>query len=250
MNIVDVTIDNLKEETLFCVKDMATPGAVCKTNWFNERYDEGLRLKIMKDEAEKPMAFIEYIPADLAWRPVNAPNFMFIHCIYTYSNKTKGQGLGSALVKACEDDARARGMAGVCNMTSNGAWVTTKELFAKNGFEQVDARGRFELMAKQWDDSADNPSLYNWQAQQQNYQGWHLVYADQCPWHEKAVRVLEATSQEFGIELNVHKLASAAEAKSAPSGFGVFSLLKDGRLIEDHYISETRFRNILNKELS
>ena len=57
------------------------------------------------------------------------------------------------------------------------------------------------------------------------------------------------TALDFGIDLNITKLSNATEAKKAPSGYGVFSLLHNGKLIEDHYLSATRFRNILKKEL-
>ena len=79
--------------------------------------------------------------------------------------------------------------------------------------------------------------------------GWHLLYADQCPWYEKSVFALLNTAHEHGIHLKVHKISTAQEAKNAPSGYGVFNLLKNGKLLEDHYISATRFRNILKKEL-
>lgn len=48
----------------------------------------------------------------------------------------------------------------------------------------------------------------------------------------------------------IRELKSAEEAKSAPSGFGVFSLVHNGELLEDHYISKTRFENIIRKELA
>ncbi len=51
--------------------------------------------------------------------------------------------------------------------------------------------------------------------------------------------------QEYGSELKISKITTAQEARQAPSGFGVLSLLHDGKLLEDHYISETRFRKIL-----
>jgi hypothetical protein len=51
---------------------------------------------------------------------------------------------------------------------------------------------------------------------------------------------------DWGIVLNVLKFSNHIDAQNAPSGFGGFSLIKDGILIEDHYISGTRFRNILN----
>ena len=55
---------------------------------------------------------------------------------------------------------------------------------------------------------------------------------------------------EYGIRLKVKKINSSTEAKQGPSGFGVFALLHEGKLLEDHYISSTRFKNILKKEMN
>ncbi|HTY63842.1 MAG TPA: hypothetical protein VMG30_16460, partial [Acidobacteriota bacterium] len=54
---------------------------------------------------------------------------------------------------------------------------------------------------------------------------------------------------KYGVDLNVWVLAIPEEAQKAPSGFGVYSLIRDGRLLEDHYLSATRFESILKKEL-
>lgn len=247
--IVDVTPQNVLEHTLFCVKDLKNPGFENKRKWFDDRYAEGLRLKILKDSAGKLIAFIEYLPAEAAWRPVNAPNYMFIHCMYVYSNKDKGKGLGSLLLKECEKDARQQGMVGITAMTSKGSWITDKRLFEKNGFVMSDKLGRFELMTKKMDDKATEPSLIDWTTAQKKYTGWHLLYADQCPWHEKSVNAITEIADEFQLNLQVHKISAAEEAKKGPSGFGVFALMHDGKLLSDHYISATRFRNIIKSEM-
>lgn len=134
-------------------------------------------------------------------------------------------------------------------MTSKGSWLAEKSIFEKNGFGQVDQKGRFELLSKKWKAMAPDPKLLDWTVQQEKYQGWHLLYADQCPWHEKSVEALLYMAMDFDIHLKVTKIRTAKEAKNAPSGYGVFNLLHDGKLLEDHYISATRFRNILKKEL-
>ena len=76
-----------------------------------------------------------------------------------------------------------------------------------------------------------------------------MVYADQCPWHEKSVAAILEVAMDYEIEIKITKIKTGKEAKKAPSGFGVFNLLYDGILVEDHYISATRFKNILKKEL-
>lgn len=246
--IKDVTPQNVKEETLFCVKDITKPGFESKRKWFVKRYEEGLRMKILKDDLDKMMGFIEYLPANNAWRPIHADSFMFIHCIAVYSKKDRNQGYGSILLNEVEKDAKSSGLAGVCVMTSKGSWLADKGIFENNGFEVLDKKDRFELLSKKWDTAAADPKFMNWTAQQSQYKGWHLLYANQCPWHKKSVEALMHVAMDFDIELQVKELTTVQEAKTAPSGFGVFNLLHDGKLLEDHYLSATRFRNILKKE--
>lgn len=248
-SVIDVNPGNVTVQTLFCIKDTKSPGFQKKKNWFTERHKEGLKLKILYNESGKPAAFIEYIPAEYAWRPVKAPGYMFIHCMFTYSNKDKQKGYGALLVSACEEDAKKAEMAGVCVMTSKGSWMTDKRLFLKNGYRVTETKGRFELMTKKFMEKAADPSLIDWTKEQKQYKGWHLLYADQCPWHEKSAEALKKTAEEAGIDMKIHRIATAAEAQQSPSGTGVFSLMHDGRLLEDHYISRTRFLNILKKEL-
>ena len=249
MKIVAVTPDNVDQETLFCIKDMKKPEAKSKQKWFEKRHKEGLKLKILKDEADKMIGFIEYIPAVNAWRPVDANNFMFIHCMAVYSKKDRNKGFGALLIKEAEKDAKAKKMSGICVMTSHGAWIADKRIFEKHGFIEVDKRGRFELLSKQWNATSPEPKLFDWTAQQNKYKGWNLVYTDQCPWHEKSVEAMLHVAMDAGIDLKITKMETAQEAKKAPSGFGVFNVLHDGKLLEDHYLSATRFKNILKKEL-
>jgi hypothetical protein len=249
MHIIDVTAENLSKETLFCSKDIKSPGFQAKSVWFEQRIKEGLRLKILKNNLDKPIAFIEYIPAEFAWRPVKANNFFFIHCMFVYSNKDKQSGNGTLMLNLCKEDALQQSIDGICTMTSNGPWIPNNSLFKRNGFSKVDERGRFELMSLKLTPEAGDPLLIDWTKQQSKYQGWNLIYSDQCPWNEKSAHALKVTASSYGVELKITKLNNAKEAQQAPSGFAVFSLLKDGKLLEDHYLSETRFKSILEKEL-
>lgn len=250
MRTIAVTPENVIEETLFCVKNLKNPGFKCKQDWFEKRYKEGLRMKILKADSDKMVGFIEYVPAEYAWRPINADRFMFIHCMYVYSKKDRNQGHGSLLIKEAENNAKANGMAGICVMASKGPWIADKSIFEKNGLKEVDSLGRFELLSKKWDASMPDPKLIDWTSKQKRYKGWHLLYADQCPWHEKSVEALMTIAMDHDVDLKVTKLKTAQEAKNAPSGYGVFSLLHDGRLLEDHYLSATRFSKIIKKELN
>ena len=247
--IKEVHPQNVETETLFCIKDKLNPGFACKQDWYKKRYAEGLRLCILEVEGGEKIGFIEYVPVASAWRPVIGDDYMFIHCMYVYPNRNKNKGYGSKLINWVEQEARGLGLSGVCVMTSKGTWMADKRIFEKNGYSQVDKRGRFELLSKKWNDFGETPQLIDWTVNQSQYQGWHLLYADQCPWHEKSVNAILETAKTYDLDLKVTRINTANKAKSAPSGYGVFSLLHNGKLLEDHYISATRFKNILKKEL-
>lgn len=249
MYLVEVTPENALKESFFCIKDRKREGFKDKLSWFDQRHKEGMRIKILKSEEDKMIGFIEYVPAEYAWRPIDADKFMFIHCIYIYAKKDREKGHGALLLEDAEKEAKARGLAGLCVMSSEGGWLANKRLFAKYGFEEIEQKDRFELMVKQWDKNATPPRFHDWQSQQKNYTGWHLSYSDQCPWNEKSAEAILNVAMDYGIDLKVSKIETVEAAKNAPSGFGVFNLLRDGRLLEDHYISHTRFKNIVKKEL-
>jgi hypothetical protein len=166
-----------------------------------------------------------------------------------YSKKDKNIGNESLLIKACEEEAKKLKMKGICTMTSKGTFIADKRLFEKNGFTQTDKLERFELMVKKFNLTVEDPKLIDWTKNREKYQGWHLLYADQCPWHHKSVEALQEVATENNVTLTITKLNSSKDAKNSPSGFGTFSLLHNGKLLEDHYLSATRFKNILKKEL-
>lgn len=244
-----VTADNVAEAGICCVKDKDSPAFRAKVDWFIDKQNKGLQIIMALDHFGKQIGFIEFIPSELAWRPVQANNYFFIHCIAVYKKEAREKGLGSALIQECEEVAREKGKSGLCTMSSDGPWMANRSLFENYGFEAVEKLGRYELLVKSFETSSETPKFINWNKEQAKYDGWNLVYADQCPWHENAVTALKNAAEENNIEMKINKLLTADEAQHAPSGFGTFSLIHNGKLLADHYISKTRFSNILKKEL-
>jgi GNAT superfamily N-acetyltransferase len=248
INIIDVTTDNVDEVGIYCIKNKKSPGYNKKVEWFKNKINNGLRIKIATDKQGKQLGFIEFIPSEIAWRPINAQNYYFIQCIGLFVKKAKNKKIGSTLVLQCEQEARQNKKSGICTMTSDGPWIANKTLFEKNGFVIADRLGRFELMHKRLNDRGSSPRLNDWTKEQEKYKGWNLIYADQCPWHQKSITDIKRSAAEHAIKLKVFKLTTPEDAQNAPSGFGTYALIKDGRLLEDHVISRTRFENILRQE--
>lgn len=249
VQIIDVTSDNVADAGFYCIKDKKAAGYHAKLEWFQSQINAGLEIKIALNSDGKQVGFIEYVPSELVWRPIRATNFLIIQCIAVIAKDSRDKGIGTSLIKQCEIDARAEGKSGICAFSSNGPWIANKSLFEKNNFVIEDRLDRFELMVKYFNNNCDKPKIIDWTAEQKNYTGWHLIYSNQCPWHTKSVTDLTHSAINNNIVLNITKLISPEEAQNAPTGFGTFALIKDGKLLADHYISKTRFENILRNEI-
>jgi hypothetical protein len=123
-----------------------------------------------------------------------------------------------------------------------------KGVFLRDGFEVVATEDRFELVVHRLREGP-TPSFRDISGVLSDYQGLHVVYAPQCPMLPKSVNDLREMAAEHGLELKVTVLQSAAEAQGAPSYYGVFNLIWNGRLLSDHYVSKGRFKNLLKKEI-
>lgn len=246
-NFIEVSEKNAASESLFCIKNPKYPGFQIKLDWLSKRRKEGLKLILLKVDNELA-GFIEYVPGQYAWRPVDAIDYMFIHCMWVYPKKNYNKGYGSLLINHCIEDAKGQGLKGVAVQVSSGSWMTGANVFSKNGFLSIEKKGRFELMVYKFADCPD-PKFIDWEQYAASYKGLHLVYANQCPFFIKSVEEMRQTAKEQGYKLNVSILKTSEQARNAPSGYGVYGLVYNGKLLADHYISNTRFKNILNKEL-
>jgi ribosomal protein S18 acetylase RimI-like enzyme len=248
-SIVTLTPENYAEYGCRCFLNPKHEGHLKKLEWLKERFAEGLTIKHLFLQGEKNAAgFIEYVPGEYAWRAVNAKGYLFIHCIWVSPNKNKNKGYGSQLVKECIEDAKKTGAYGVTVITSEGPFIASQELFLKNGFEITAQSGNYELLVFKLKEGP-LPSFNDWAGQLKNYQGLNIVYSNQCPWVARSIPELTEFAQENGLELKITKLETPNQAQNAPSIYSVFNLLYDGKLIIDHYVSTTRFRNIVKKEL-
>jgi N-acetylglutamate synthase-like GNAT family acetyltransferase len=247
--IIDVNKENISQYSPTCFLNPKNVGYQIKAEWLKERFSEGLKIKALYLENDKKChGFIEYVPGEHAWRAVEAKDYLFIHCIWVSPNQFKNKGYGSLLVEECIKDAEKQGKAGVAVIASEGPFMANKDLFLKNGFKEVQKSGVFTLLVKQLRNAAD-PKFKDCETQLSNYGGLKIVYSNQCPWVARFMSELPETIAGKGLKIDVVELKTAEQAQSAPSIYAVFNLVNDGKLLADHYISNTRFLNILNNEL-
>lgn len=236
--LIDVSAENVAEKGFFCYMSKAeSEGYKKKLRWLKARFREGLRIKMY----ELPQrGFIEYIPGEYAWRTVDAEGYMFIHCLWVVG-KSKGQGLGSRLLKSCIKEAREAGMHGVAMLTSEGNWLASGKLLLQHGFKSVaQAPPSFNLMAIKFDDAPLPRILNDWEEKAKRCaSGFTVFRSDQCPYLEDAVATVLKITERLGSACRVVELKTAEEVRNfSPSPYGVYSLVYDGKILSHHYLLE------------
>lgn len=249
--IIQIHSENAQWRGLYCITNNKHQGFRKKEAWMKKRMKEGLRLKILQSGKE-PLAFIEYIPGSNAWRAVHAKEYMFIHCIWAKEKKNRNRGFMSQLILDCIEDAQKSNLAGVAVITGDGPWIADAGIFFKNGFRLVDtAPNGFQLLAYSFDNFPTPYFPQNWNVRKVQHPGLHLYYADQCPYVSKSINELKKTASEKGFNLGITKFTTPEEVQEfAPSPYGIFGLVYEGKLLADHFISKSHFINILTKEVT
>ena len=121
----------------------------------------------------------------------------------------------------------------------------------KHGFHVVDNYPpNFELLVTKFDPNTPNPTFKtDINEQLMDYRdGLTIIRADQCPYTVKNVReIIESAQTLYGLKPRIINLSSAKEAQNSPCAFGTFCIIYNGEILTHHPISNTRFKNIMNK---
>ena len=98
MDYIQLTKENIEKEHICCaISNNRDVQVSSKKNWLADRFDDGL---IFIKSVQRGKCFIEYIPAENAWVPIVADNYMYINCLWV-SGSLKGNGYASDLLNRC-----------------------------------------------------------------------------------------------------------------------------------------------------
>lgn len=167
------------------------------------------------------------MPAEIALRPIVAPRYWFIQCLWV-SGKFKGHGLSTRLLNQCIEDAQ--GSNGIAVVTSAKPFLNDKKYFIHHGFELIDtAPPYFELLVKKFTDAPD-PTFTDLAKKNalDFHDGVFIEFSDQCPFTDYYVKLLEKVAGEEGILFEAQKLSTPQEIQQANSAYGTFSLYYKG----------------------
>lgn len=247
LDFKDITIENLSEEHICCaISDKKhQDGVIAKKKWLEARMDEGLVFKKLDTNGK---VFIEYMPAKNAWVPINADDYLYIHCLWV-SGSFKGNGYAKALLQSCIDDAKARGMRGIVTISSKKKrpYLSEKKFFIKQGFTVVDsAPPDFELLAlnfnernhAQFKDSVKKPEIAD-------QEGFVFYYVPQCPYIPNCLKEIEKVADELQVKVSLHEMTSKEEAQSFVVPWTTFAVFKDGEFISNTLLNGNSFKKLV-----
>lgn len=247
VRIIDLTPENIADYGVCGYKDVKKHLELRrKIEWFNEYYPKGLRIKALITEKGGYQGMLEYIPREYAHRPVEANNYMFIHCLFVgFKKEFKGKGLASLMIDECIEESRETNMEGVAVVTRKGSFMADKDIFIKKGFISVDsAKPDFELLAFKFDKHSASPK-FRINTTNQFSEGLTIIRSPQCPYSVKNVDAILETATHMNIKTNLIDLKDHQALQNTPCAFGTFCIIYNHNIISYHPISKGRFVNIM-----
>ena len=135
MNYLKINKDNIDREHICCA--MSGKQSLIKKEWMKQRFDEGL---VFYRSEERGKCFIEYIPAENAWVPIDADGYIYINCLWI-AGALKGHGYSEALLSECIRDAERQNKQGLCILSAEGRkkeFLSDPKYLAYKGFIVAD----------------------------------------------------------------------------------------------------------------
>jgi hypothetical protein len=248
MEYVRVTKDNIEREHICCaISSNKDQQVVSKKAWLAERLDEGL---VFLKSVERGKCFIEYLPADAAWNPLEADGYMYIDCLWV-SGSFKGHGYSNDLLTACAEDSMGKGKKGLCILSAakKKPFLADPKFLKHKGFSVCDESDNgIQLWYLPFDQSAEKPVFRDCAKHPRTEEsGYVLYYTHQCPFTAKYVPVIEKLAEENGVPFRSVHITDRRSAQQAPTPVTNYALFKDGRYITNEILSEKKFMKLTGK---
>jgi ribosomal protein S18 acetylase RimI-like enzyme len=246
VEIVDLSPESLVSEDVVCVRgEKNQEGIRCKKGWLRDRSAEGLRFKALKVNG-RSWGMIECAPAENGWRPVEAPGYALIHCLWVIG-RYKGRGLGQKLLARCAEDFKGKN--GLVVVTSSKPFLARKDFFLQSGFEVCDtAPPYFELLVKKFKRNAPRPRFRDKAKKMLGPEGPGLTfyYSDQCPYVAQSLKEMTALARKRRIPFSLVKIKNRKDAQNLPVASGTFAVFLDGQFLTHQPLYGKRFDQLLS----
>ena len=273
MELIRVTEDNLEQEHICCaIANNKDCQVMAKKAWMKEQLKEGL---VFLKGNVRGKCFIEYMPAENAWMPLEAEEYMYINCFWV-SGQHKGHGYANQLLEECIRDSKEKGKKGLCIRSSakKKPFLSEGEYLKYKGFKVADtAEPFFELLYLPFEEENMQNDSMNEEEPTQNdctdkieetrniprfkecvknpqikEEGYVLYYTHQCPFTAKYVPLLEQTAKEHNILFKSIFIDSKEAAQNMPVAATTYALFCNGKFVTNEILSEKKFLKLCGIE--
>ncbi len=234
-NIILLNKKNIDREHICCaISDKKCKDSYeLKKNWLKKEFDNGYVFRRIDARAK---VFIEYGPAEKAWVPVYAPNYLQINCFWV-SGQFKGKGYGNELLRLTMEDAISQGKDGLVTVVGSSKFhfMSDTKWLLKQGFETCEkTTSGFSLLVKKINPKANDPkfkdSVKSGACDDKN--GLVVYYSNRCPFSEYHVNTsLMEAAEKRKLPLKLIKLNTMEKAQIAPTPATIFSLFYNGKFV-------------------
>ena len=248
MEYIQVTKENIEKEHICCaISSNKDVQVISKKAWLTERFEEGL---VFLKSVERGKCFIEYLPAENAWNPIEAEGYMYIDCLWV-AGSFKGNGYSTDLLNACIEDSKKKGKKGLCILAAakKKPFLADPKFLKYKGFRVCDeAENGIQLWCLPFDEDAALPKLKECAKKPHiDESGYVLYYTNQCPFNAKYVPVLEELAKEQNVEFKAIHIDTKEMAQSAPTPITTYALFCDGEYLTNEQMNDKRFLKLLGK---
>ena len=252
-NFIELNSQNIDSEHICCaISDKKCADSYqAKKDWLKKEFNNGYVFRRLDERAK---VFIEYGPAENAWVPITAPNYLNINCFWV-SGKYKKNGHGKALLNAAIADAKAQGKHGLVTVagTKKFHFMSDTKWLLKQGFEETESiSSGFSLLTMKLNKDAEDPAFNESvrSGECPDKEGIVVYYSNRCPFAEfHAKESLTETAEKRNLPLKVIKLRTMEEAQNAPSPATIFSMFLDGKFMTTDLsvCMDSRYDKVIDK---
>lgn len=240
MNYIHITKENIDREHICCA--MSGKQSVAKKEWLKQRMDEGL---VFYRSVERGKCFIEYIPAENAWVPIEADGYLYINCLWV-SGSMKGRGYSTDLLDECVRDAKVRGRKGVCILCAEGRkreFLADPKFLTHKGFNVADVSDcGINLMYLPLTENAELPRFKACAKHPKaEGNGFVLYYTNQCPYTYYWVPKVQEVAKKHGVPFKVIHITTKEAAQNVPVPVTTYALFRDGEFVTQSIQSDKKF---------
>lgn len=240
MDYLKITNNNIETERLCCA--LSGKQGALKKAWLKQQFSEGL---VYYRSTEPGNCFIEYLPAENAWVPIQAPGYLYLNCLWV-TGPLKGHGCSNSLLGECIRDAKEQGKNGLCILSASGRkreFLADSKFLAHKGFLVADTSSCGITLCYLPLNPAAEPPQFKSCAKHPKAEknGFVIYYTNQCPIAYYWVPRVQQAAAEHNIPLKVIHLTSKAAAQSAPTPVTTYALFQNGEFITQTVQSSKSF---------